>query len=456
MYERESRLKESNPEIQTLPIVLLKGDRERMKDPHDHYLQEIHTRTKKVWENDLDYYVSQAISYGWKKAWKLFLHEVLFIRVGNSDILNIPALKYKIKEKVAYSVFLPASIALQLSHVERARKKAPDDMYQRPLDTDRIKEIAEDLSVISSLNTCFPNSIVASFDNSILDKIKLRNNIWFPIETNSKNDSNSEIGFIQFPLIYGLLKVIDGQHRVFAHDRIEADKINNYGLPFTILENLKRQEEMILFKSINTTSEEVNPNLVDIILYSMEDHQSDRGLAASIICHIEFDDEEWVEIFDHLGTGLLSYDKNKRGTSIKINNIVQPLYRKGSDYDLIKENNKGYLNPENEDDKITYATVILKYYFTALKEKFKRNDYKFWYDYIRKRAGIRLMLMFLSNWIKKKNLRGELKEEMKNKINPLIELIFANKNIIKTQFEDSKGRSRGDEFLKNEIIGKII
>ncbi len=447
LHSREFELKQSlGSEINYLPIVFLKGDRKPL-DITDPQLQEIHRRTITVWENDIDFYINQAILFGWKRTWKLFLYEVLYIRFGSETKIKLPAIKYQLKGKTAYSTFVPAKIALEICHVERARKNAPHGVYQRPLDISRIKEIADDLKLPNSLNTCFPNSIVASFDNNALSVFE--SSIWE--ESQDNFDSPTRQGFLNIHSIYGLIKIIDGQHRVFAHDHLSPDILDNYGMPFTIMEGLKSQDEMILFKSINTTSEDVNPNLVDIILYTMKDIETDRGLASSIICSLEFEDADWTDFFENLGTGIKDYDNSKRGTKIKIDNLVQPIIRGKEEYDLIRDNSKGLLNPSSIDDKLEYGKTIFKGYFLSLKNVSSNKD--FWHDYIRTRAGLRLMLMFLSKWIRTKNLRGNPEDKLQ--LEKLSQLIYTNRNIIKKYFNDSKGRSKGDEYLK-DIVEDIL
>jgi DGQHR domain-containing protein len=450
LYKREYELKNTlDPSTQFLPIVFLKGERNAVNDPTDYLLQEIHKRARKVWENDIDFYVSQAITLGWKKTWNLFLLEVLGLRTGTEEKISLPSIRYQIKGKTAYSVFLPVTDALKICHVERARKKAPHGVYQRPLVVSRLKVIAEDLKNPNSLNTCFPNSIVAAFDPLISSK--LQEPLWQPISKDTGNNP-SQIGTLILPIVYGLLKIIDGQHRVFAHDLLPQETISKYGLPFTIMDDLRPQEEMVLFKSINTTAEEVNANLVDIILYTMKDYETDRGIASSVICSLAFEDEDWIKFFDHLGTGIPNFDQYKSGTKIKIDNLVQPLIREG-DYGLIRDNGKGYLNPESEVDKVTYAKDVLKKYYALLKEKFKRDDYRFWKNYIRTRPGLRLSLLLLSNWIWKKNFRGNSIPDLK--LDDLVNKIYKGRNAIKTEFDITKGSSRGDELLK-KIVNKIL
>jgi len=452
LYSREFELKKTELNVQFLPIIFLHGDRRAVKDPADFHLDEIHKRTRKVWENDIDFYISQAIELGWRKTWKLFLLEVLGVRDGTGDIIDLPAIRYQIKGKTAYSAFLPASLALDICHVERAHKKAPHGVYQRPLDMTRLREIAEDLKDEKSLNTCFPNSIVAALDTQIASKQK---KLWCPSSPSDSASPNKqyEPGTLSMPVVYGLLKVIDGQHRVFAHDLLARDKLDSYGLPFTIMDGLLPRDEMVLFKSINTTSEEVNSNLVDIILYTMQDHETDRGIASSIVCELAFEDDEWVDMFGHLGTGISDFDKRKVGIKIKIDNLVQPLIRKKNDYDLIRDNYKGCLNPDCVPDPVAYGKEVLKEYYTLLKQRFIHTKNDFWLNYIRTRPGLRLSLILLSTWIRKKNLRGDCINRLK--LESLVEQIFKGRGIIIDKFDDTKGSTRGDDFLKN-ISNKIL
>lgn len=450
LFKREFELKQSlDSSVQFAPVVFLRGERCAVDDPTDYQLQDIHKRTVKVWENDLDFYVSQAKDLGWKTSWRLFLLEVLGLRYGTDESIILPALKYVIKGKSAFSIFLPATVASRICHVERARKKAPQGVYQRPLEMSRLREIAEDLSNEHSLNTCFPNSIVAALDHQIAKKLETP--LWNP--TVIEYPSGQQAGTLTLPNIYGLLKIIDGQHRVFAHDLLPQDKLSSFGLPFTIMADLEPREEMILFKSINTTAEEVNSNLVDIILYTMKDYETDRGIAASVICGLAFEDNEWVDdIFGHLGTGIQDFDKGKKGIKIKIDNLVQPLIRK-VDYELIKDANKGYLNPEAVQDAVTYGRNVLKKYYSLLTDKFKRNNYEFWNIYIRTRPGLRLSLLLLSMWIRKKNLRGNCLNDLK--LEDLANMIYEKRNSIKRNFDDTKGSTRGDDFLK-DIAKEIL
>ena len=184
---------------------------------------------------------------------------------------------------------------------------------------------------------------------------------------------------------------------------------------------------------------------MDIILYTMKDHETDRGIASSVICGLAFEDNEWVDIFGHLGTGIPDFDKGKQGIKIKIDNLVQPLIRK-VDYELIKDAKKGYLNPEAIQDAVTYGRDVLKQYYFLLTDRFKRNNYEFWYTYIRTRPGLRLSLLLLSMWIRKKNLRGNCLNDLK--LESLADIIYDKRGSIKRNFDDTKGSTRGDDFLK--------
>lgn len=441
LHERDMSIRTSETDAIILPLILLKGERQGLKEPAETHLHEVHKRSSVIWENDIDFYVTQARDLGWKRAWKLFMYEILHIQAGTKEILSFPAIRYKVKTKFAYSVYLPSNYAVDICHVERARKKAPHGLYQRPLQISRLREISADLMDSSSLNTCFPNSIVSSIDSSTANR--LPSPIWS--ESVSDNICNSStIGVLQLPNIYGLLRIIDGQHRVFAHGLLSPELQQQYGLPFTIVENILPREEMVLFKSINTTAEEVNANLVDIILYSMRDLETDRGLAASAVCTLAFEDKEWQDFFDHLGTGISDFDFGKRGIRIKIDNMVQPLIRSG--YDLIRDKNKGFLNPSNIDDKLQYVTTIIKDYFSQLCDKFKYNNYDFWYKYIRTRSGMRLSLLLLAFWIKKQRLTGNALDSLN--LDDLVEQVYSNRKIIRDEFENTKGTGRGDEFIQ--------
>lgn len=443
LHERELEAKKLFNEEIILPIVFFKGERQALKQPGDARLVDIDQRAIKVWENDIDFYVLQAIDLGWEKTWKLFLLEVLNIRYGFDGDVTLPALKFKIKEKTAFSVFMPSSYALNVCHVERVHKKAPHGVYQRALDPKRVKEIADDLQNPSSLNTCFPNSIVASFDPQITNSLET---IW----VKHSETKNAEIGLLKLPNIYGLIKIIDGQHRLFAHDLLSTEIKNYYGMPFTIMWDLKPWEEMVLFKSINTTAEEVNENLVDIILYLMKDTRTDRGLASSLVCTLAFEDEEWQELFGHIGTGITDFDFGKTGIKIKIDNLVKALVNSG----LIKDNEKGELNPKEIEDKITYGCSVIKKFIELMKIKLKGAwGTDWWKEYFRTRPGIRLMLLSLSYWMAKKHLSGNPVDKLK--LEELVEKIYDSRQLIKNKFDETRGAGRGEEFLKS-IVKEII
>lgn len=116
--------------------------------------------------------------------------------------------------------------------------------FQRTLDMARAKEI---YSFIKTSDASFPNSIILNVDSKYVI-----------------NHSSDEVEII---ITEETFKVIDGQHRIAG---FSLGKIENFELIVSIFIDLDDEEQVNIFKTINTKQKRVDPSLI----YDLEDYSS--------------------------------------------------------------------------------------------------------------------------------------------------------------------------------------
>ena len=193
-----------------------------------------------------------------------------------------------------YSLTMQSEILAQTCFVS-TRDDDPKEGFQRILDENRAKEIADYVDQGSSI----PTAIVLSAQN----------------ESDLKYISKNKT--IEFNKIPKAFLILDGQHRVYGFSLART----SLRVPVIIYNSLSRKEETRLFIDINTKQRPVPTELL-LDIKSLAEYESD----IEAICRNIFD--LFNERPDSILLGLLAPTEKIKGkiTRVTFNAAIKPIY----------------------------------------------------------------------------------------------------------------------------------
>lgn len=295
----EQQIYDKHPELPHHPIYIIYIDKSRNSDANIKSIEhEIGKFCKIVFKDDFDYFNELAINIG--KWTKNDLYNFINIFPPNKRI-QIDAIKIYIGNNPAYVYADKPTDILKYSYVSRRRDK--DNGYQRMIDFNRVKKIA-DLITQKKLGG-FPNSLLL---NSTVDIEE------YPKVVKSHCPSHVKI---TLPDHYSSCRVVDGQHRLISFALLNDTQRSHYMLSVILLSNLDLQEEKKMFLDINTNAKQVDPNLeYDLIasLDSCEDNQKNQLVKYAVDIISELEKKEPMK--NRIYRGLVS-DKKKDTITLK-------------------------------------------------------------------------------------------------------------------------------------------
>ena len=189
---------------------------------------------------------------------------------GSGRNFKFPAMAAMAGEDRVFSLFVPASILLDIAYVlriESGQKKA----YQRFLDKNRLFKIARFVEDGKS----FKNSIVLALDGSSRFVGK-------HVRLPGVSNFGSQFGILKIPRQFASAWVIDGQHRLYAFARVEKEALRKNLLPVIALQSRSRTEEAETFVDINKNQKPVDPNLLWALFGSLYPHET-RGVVSDLV-----------------------------------------------------------------------------------------------------------------------------------------------------------------------------
>jgi DNA sulfur modification protein DndB len=162
---------------------------------------------------------------------------------------KIPATRIKLGGTPAYVFSAKASDVLRRAFVNHRdlRDPASAPTYQRLVNPNRLGKIANFLSE----DGFFPNSLLLSLQK------KPRFDPLAPTE-----DKDIAFGYLYLPSTYKSIKVVDGQHRLYACAVLPEDT-REPTLVFVALEAISGSQEATLFATINKEQQKVPKKLLD-------------------------------------------------------------------------------------------------------------------------------------------------------------------------------------------------
>ena len=178
-----------------------------------------------------------------------------------------------------YITSIPARVLLDTCYSDRLRaKKNADGSYdlvgnQRAQNPIRLKQIAD---YINSTEMAFPNSIILSANfRPETEELERDESVRWKVEFEDSNNLENRVGRIIIPSEAKLVSIIDGQHRLFAFNKAQPEKLDT-SLICSIFLDLPKPFQAYLFATINSTQRPVNRSQTyELFGYNIEDEPAD-------------------------------------------------------------------------------------------------------------------------------------------------------------------------------------
>lgn len=194
------------------------------------------------------------------------------LKLARNDLLEYLGIPYngRTQERTAitfsmdgiktYLLFISPKDLFECITIPRKRTRATGlSAFQRSIDTKRLQSISE---YIKNPNQgfAFPNAIILTSDKALQYT-----------ELKETTDSQGTIAVkLNFPMNYGVLKLIDGQHRLLGYSKTQLSTQNEKRFAVVILENLPDSRKAKVFLDINSEFKPVDPNLRLLITHEID------------------------------------------------------------------------------------------------------------------------------------------------------------------------------------------
>lgn len=203
------------------------------------------TNNKIIYKDDIDYFIDQVAAIGSVAQNDL----INFLRLYQSEIgqtIKTPALRIFMGRQKAYIFSQTVDKFLKSCYISR-KLEGDVEGYQRVLKVNRINKIHK--AIEGNKIVAFPNSLILSADFLLEEKPK------------------EKIGtcYINFPNWRCSLRVVDGQHRLLGFSNIDEAIKKDHWLPVVAFDDMKKEDEIKTFITINTEQKKINPNLALIL-----------------------------------------------------------------------------------------------------------------------------------------------------------------------------------------------
>lgn len=279
-----------------------------------------------------------------------FLHSYCNIDISFEPTpLSFKSLQNQNFAQPTYTFSIPASDLIRISYVNRANINKRDlaEAYQRAIKEKRLSEIAnfiEEQNRKSRIEV-FPNNIVVNISDFK----------FIP------DENNPHSGTIEFPNKYGVLWVIDGQHRLYSFCKIKDETIRKkYRFITTAYPKISLSDQAEIFYTINDKQEGINSDLIMFI----QSHLLEKsiGYAAKILLDIDKENIFTKPIKK-------GFEETERGAWLKLSTLVNTLTEEGL---ISYEKSSGGLLQKSKDDLET-PLRILRDYITYIRHHFRAS-----------------------------------------------------------------------------------
>jgi DNA sulfur modification protein DndB len=197
-------------------------------------------------ENKIEYYEYLNNSLGRATRYQFFAEIFNKLDITDFNPVKVNGIKkLNIDKSITYSFFIKAKDLLRIAYIFHSDTSVEGKKgYQRIVKPARRKQVENYISCGGS----FPNSLIVSLNEEV------------KFDSFNDEDSNTEIGTLTLPAIYGSVFIIDGQHRLYGYANIE-EKYDEV-LSVTAFENLEIEKQIELFIDINSKQKPVSPSLL--------------------------------------------------------------------------------------------------------------------------------------------------------------------------------------------------
>lgn len=247
-----------------------------------------------------------------------------------SQIVIENVVQSKMRGKIIYQSYVPATIAVNLTYVKPYDHPSGKG-YQRPVDAKRCNDFAVYLS---------------KGDDALFTPVVL--NAGSNWEYSSYDKQRPSYGRL---FCKGKASLMDGQHRMGGIERYIQETHSDLNVPFLAFHSLDEDEEIKLFDVINTKAKGIGPSLSKFLRRDSDDIS---WIATELLIRSD-------SPFYHIGSII---GKRNKGRHITLQNLYRTLHL------LIKDPKVTSLNKQ---DKLLLALM----YFQTLKETFPKE----WIDY---------------------------------------------------------------------------
>lgn len=166
-----------------------------------------------------------------------------------------------------YMFTVPAEKLLKMCVVLR-KAEGSAYAYQRILSKKRLPKVG---AFVGTPQALLPTNIVVHLGDSVaIDEIKteLEDDKGRKVETGRQDH---QLVSLTFPLKYGLMELIDGQHRLFGFVHAEDSTKKDFNLVVLGLRNLDEKRRSDTFVAINDNARRVDANLVSYLRYTNDE-----------------------------------------------------------------------------------------------------------------------------------------------------------------------------------------
>lgn len=338
-------------------INLSDNDRTRLKE-----LQMFHFN-----QDDINYYEQLLQRVGSAAKYQLLAR--LFKDIDIPAFENkIPAIRGQMGKNYYYSFSIEPEKLLKISYILH-RVNVNDNLrgYQRLVKPNRLKEIE---AFINS-GGFFPNSILININTKKDDPLN------FDKVSCTHNSKITEPVILHLPRKYHSAFIIDGQHRLYGYAGSKYRK--NNAIPVVAFENLPADEQIKLFRQINSKQKPVSKNLLTTIGAELmwNSDKYDEGLSAFMSKLLqELGEKDNSPLYDCIILG----DKNKTvKTCVTLDTVITYGLKKGSLFAKLnkkKLESTGHLwiDPKKEEGTdytpmLDKSYLFFRTYFDHIKEQ---------------------------------------------------------------------------------------
>lgn len=338
-------------------ISLSDNDRNRLKE-----LQMFHFN-----QDDINYYEQLLNTVGAAAKYQLLAR--LFKDIDISAFENkIPAIRGKMGGSYYYSFSMEPEKLLKISYIlHRVNVNNDARGYQRLVKRGRLKDIEEFING----GGYFPNSIIININTRKDEPLN------FDKVACTHDSKITEPVILHLPKRYHSAFIIDGQHRLYDYAGSKYKKNNS--IPVVAFENLPADDQIKLFRQINSKQKPVSKNLLTTIGAELmwNSDKYDEGLSAFMSKLLqELGEKDNSPLYGCIILG----DKSKTvKTCITLDTVITYGLKKGSLFAKLnkkKLESTGHLwiDPKREEGTdytpmLDKSYMFFRTYFEHIKEK---------------------------------------------------------------------------------------